>query len=138
MFAFIGVCRFLVEAIVQPVPLLLLWIGCSGDDLKKHRIRILAWIGCVLFALLEILLPLLLLDFEEILGKVVAAAGIGNFLLSYVTFFNGTLTFVVALQSILLPSGARSRAPSGCRSHLRMRGDQGDPLSVLCRGLHPG
>jgi exosortase/archaeosortase family protein len=31
-----------------------------------------------------------------------AAAGIGNFLLSYITIFNGTLTFIVSLQSILL------------------------------------
>jgi hypothetical protein len=37
------------------------------------------------------------------LGKAIAAAGIGNFVLSYVTFFNATLTFIVALHSVLLP-----------------------------------
>ena len=92
----------------------------------------MAWGGCALFAALEILLPMLLLAFEEILahavllivslimlhherrrannhsgrlylGKVVAAAGIVNFVLAYITFLNGMLTFIVALQSILLP-----------------------------------
>jgi hypothetical protein len=42
--------------------------GCSADAQRKHRIRILAWSGCVLFALLEILLPLLLLDFDDATG----------------------------------------------------------------------
>jgi len=125
MFVLIGACKLIVEIIVQPISLLLLWIGCSRDNKRKHRIRVLAWSGCVLFAVLEIILPLLLLDFEGILapavlllvssfmlyrgsdqlylGKVFAAAGIGNFALSYFTFLNGTLTFLVALQSILLP-----------------------------------
>jgi hypothetical protein len=45
MFVFVGAGKLFSEVIVQPISLLLLWIGCSGDTLKKHRIRILAWDG---------------------------------------------------------------------------------------------
>ena len=134
MYSFVGACKLIGEVVAQPVSLVLLWIGCSGDTRRKHRIRVLAWSGCFLFAVLEMLPSFVLLNFEGMLaplvllvvslrmlgverrpvqhdksgdrlyvGTVVAAAGIANFLLSQVTFLNATLTFIVALQSILLP-----------------------------------
>jgi len=67
MVVFVGTGKLVVEVIVQPVSLLLLLIGCSGDTHKKRRLRIIAWGGCALFAALEILLPMLLLAFEGVL-----------------------------------------------------------------------
>jgi exosortase/archaeosortase family protein len=74
MFSFVGACKLFGEVVAQPVSLVLLWIGCSADTRRKHRIRVLAWNGCFLFAFLEMLPSFLLLNFEGILAPVVLLA----------------------------------------------------------------
>ena len=57
MSALIDPLRFLVEILLQPFFLFLLWKASrEGQPLKRKRLRVLAWGGCAFTASIEIVL----------------------------------------------------------------------------------